>query len=460
MMNLKTGHRKKYFMLVSIIITLAVFLVACGGKSSPVDVESGQETTIEEDKAEAEPEECDPVVLNYWDEFGGPADAAVWDPIFEEFNATHECIQVEVRHIADDNFFTAIRTGVTSANPPDVFMHESGLMLKELVEAGAVMDITDWWEENEDRWQPGTNEGNIIDGVVYAVPFESFLRDIIAWNEDILEEYNIEPPQTFDDLLEACDVLSEAGEIPLAIGNQRGWPGGHIWQTMALRIAGAEKQNKLINREGVHWTDPDFILASERYLELKQRNCLSPGFASDDFGTGEAIFLGGNAAFYHPLTLTMPTWPEDLNYDWGRWPMMPDDQQPYADKWDLFLVNIYGFSISSKTEHPDEALVLFEYLVSPEVQKKFVNNERITPMVGILEEDKISNDLARWQEIIEQGTGTIGFVVLEIPAEVSRQIFDVGASAVWTEQMTPREWMEAMEIGHAELTNTEPVLNP
>jgi ABC-type glycerol-3-phosphate transport system substrate-binding protein len=123
-------------------------------------------------------------------------------------------------------------------------------------------------------------------------------------------------------------------------------------------------------------------------------------------------------------------------------------------------VNIYGFSISSKTEHPDEAMVLFEYLVSPEVQKKFVNNERITPMVGILEEDKISNDLARWQEIIEQGTGTIGFVVLEIPAEVSRQIFDVGAAAVWTEQMTPREWMEAMEIGHAELTNTEPVLNP
>lgn len=71
----------------------------------------------------------------------------------------------------------------------------------------------------------------------------------------------MEPPETFEELLAACDTLAAAGIIPITTGNKDLWAAGNWLSHMASRVVGEELYNTTLSNSGPFAT-PEWEAAS------------------------------------------------------------------------------------------------------------------------------------------------------------------------------------------------------
>ncbi len=146
-------------------------------------------------------------------------------------------VDVEVTTVPFESFKSIVQTQLRSGDGPDVLNWGSGPDFGgRLAEAGLLMDLTDAYEER--GWQVydfAKERVTTPDGMVYGIPGE--LETIgVFYNKALLEKNGVPEPTTMADLTAAADGLKEAGVIPLAVGDQEGWEGGHLL-SMALGSA-------------------------------------------------------------------------------------------------------------------------------------------------------------------------------------------------------------------------------
>jgi multiple sugar transport system substrate-binding protein len=88
--------------------------------------------------------------------------------------------------------------------------------LGTLASNGVLVDLTDWWEENAEVIQADDFAPTILDpytlwdGRRWAIPYDGDTH-ILFYNTTIFEEYGVEPPTNWDEYLEACRTITEAG---------------------------------------------------------------------------------------------------------------------------------------------------------------------------------------------------------------------------------------------------------
>jgi multiple sugar transport system substrate-binding protein len=244
------------------VAAAALVLAACGGDDDNAgdDTGSGSGSTDTESGDDAGPAE--PVTLSFY------TDKAAWEPQFEEVSA------VSGESIATDFDFTGysdaeqygafIRQSFRTDEKPDLFTWHTGSELEELVSQDLVAPTTGLWDDAvangdvpEDLRQYYT-----VDGEQYCVPLLSNFW-VMYYNTAVFDEHNIEPPQTWSDLMAVADQLVAEDVVPFY---QTNILFSFVWfQTI---LAGS---------------DPDLY------------NALSTGEASyTDPGVGEAMELWGD----------------------------------------------------------------------------------------------------------------------------------------------------------------------
>ena len=120
----------------------------------------------------------EPVELSYWTEQTADPGRAFVEAQIERFQALHPGVTITHRPLENEQFFTALRAGFTSGNPPDFFQHEANNTLFQFVVPGQVEDISDWYARPGagDRFLPGTVDAVTYDGKQYGVPTSSMRR--------------------------------------------------------------------------------------------------------------------------------------------------------------------------------------------------------------------------------------------------------------------------------------------
>ena len=89
-------------------------------------------------------------------------------------------------------------------------------MLGSLADIGALEDITDWWDANADEiaaedFAPSiSNPYTMWNDKRWAIPYDGDTH-LLFYNTTLFEEYNLEPPVTWNDYLAACQTITEAG---------------------------------------------------------------------------------------------------------------------------------------------------------------------------------------------------------------------------------------------------------
>lgn len=106
-------------------------------------------------------------------------------------------------------------------------MSWGGGPLYQYVQAEQVVDLTE--RMNQDNYKDSFVDASFssvtFDDKIYGVPVENTAVALVFYNKAIFEEYGLEPPQTYEELLNVVDTLTAAGIAPFALANKTKWPG-------------------------------------------------------------------------------------------------------------------------------------------------------------------------------------------------------------------------------------------
>ncbi len=257
---------KHFKVIVGLLFLLlgALILSACQAAEPQVIVETVEVEVEKEVVVEVTPEGPEEVTLTVWHQFAG-VEGGPWTDLKRIFQEINPHIKI------DDTAFTAedLQTAVTAAFPagegPDVVYYDaSAAYLGAVIEENFAMDLTDafkerGWEEKMFQW---AQDKTTYNDRKYGVGGYSEIVGIF-YNADLFEEFGLEPPNSWDNMIAAAERAKEEGLIPFAVGGLDVWPASHYCGVMVHAIAPLETigQAELLEGEG-SWTDPKMVEAA------------------------------------------------------------------------------------------------------------------------------------------------------------------------------------------------------
>ena len=354
------------------------------------------------------------LVINYDDL--NPAPKAAFETIVEDFKAANPDINV-VTNIQDrEAYKTAIRNFLT-ADAPDVASWYAGNRMRPFVDAGLFMDVSDVWEENNlSEPLAATKPSMTVDGKQYGVPYTNYQWGIY-YREDIFNDLGLEPPETFDELLEVSATLKENGITPFTIGTKFLWTAAGVFDYLNLRTNGYEFHNQLTAGE-VKYTDDRVREVFENWKKLVEPGYFVENHASMSWQDALAPFVNGEAAMYVMGNFAVAPMREagltDDQIGYFPFPTInPDVERAEEAPTDTF-------HIPSNAKNVEDAKKFLAYIAQPDVQTKWneaLGQLPINSEASVNEEDEF---LKAGFETVSTAAGIAQFYDRDAPAEMAK----------------------------------------
>lgn len=347
---------KRFVALSLCVLLLAVVLFTGCTKSSGTPAEepdaSAEEPASEEPSAEAPAED---ITLDLWHIWTTETDTQIdaLNLAIDAVAAAYPNISLEVTGTETNTYKTVLPTALATDEAPDIFYYWGAGMAGAEVEAGNVLDLTDYYEADTDLQAKLPRSAlyyTTFNDRIYGLTFPLNLGCLYC-NTEIFEENNVEVPETYDELLTAAEQLSAAGVVPMSLGGASLWPVLHQMGGLCIKEAGADACNAALTGEG-SFNTPEFIEAARKFQELAAAGMYSESVMSVDYDTSCTAFQNGESAM-----LFMGTWAIggiDTSPANGKVVVMPWPDPGKGHENDFFGGSVDAFWISSRTEHPDE----------------------------------------------------------------------------------------------------------
>ncbi len=183
---------------------------------------------------------------------------------------------------------------------PYQIVHASNTELVEWGFAGWLLPLNDligkYGEEYDlDDHSATAWEGATIDGQIYGVPFRA--NTLHLWyRTDLFEEYGLEPPSTYDEVMAACEVLKDEPSInlPFTMQVHAGW----AWDIRFFSFIRSFGGDYLNDDNTPAFNGPEGLAAATKIKEVIDA-CMGPEgitYSIDDSANGLA---NGTIAFIH-----------------------------------------------------------------------------------------------------------------------------------------------------------------
>lgn len=343
------------------VLSTSLLLGACGGAETPSndsELNSAGETTSGEK-----------VSLEFWSFWGEGKRRDAIEEIIEEFNTTHDTIEVKYVYQPWGDIWTKSLAAVAAGNPPDVVLQDIN-SVKQRADAEQNTNLSEYMSEEDlsNDFYPQLWDTVLYEEEPYALPFNTDTQ-VLFYNKDLLEEAGFDtPPETWNDLEEYARQLDvKNGDTFERIGFYPLWnTGADVWMLNA--------------DNGVSWFDdegnvtintPEKVEALEWILDWQDyygRNTIQNHEAefgsgvADPFISGLVAMRGQNINYYVNL---LENAPEDFNFGVAQLPEKEEGSGHYS--WGGGFV----LEIPKGAAHPDESYEFMKYLASTEVQEQF-----------------------------------------------------------------------------------------
>lgn len=169
-----------------------------------------------EESDTAEPE-MEKIVLRLWS-FHQAKEYEFWQRLARFYGNVNPHVEIRVEYISSDLYFNTSRlmTHFASGHGPDIFFVSPGTISK-FADARVLLPLTDRFDDGtRDDFYPSALEAVTIDGEIVALPIETELVGLY-YNREAFAAAGLEPPATWDDLLEAARRLKADGVSPLTM---------------------------------------------------------------------------------------------------------------------------------------------------------------------------------------------------------------------------------------------------
>lgn len=200
---------------------------------------------------------------------------------------------------SEAEYFDKIRTSFASGDAPNVFIEYGGSRTLDYVESDAILNMQSYFDEDPDwynRFYPsmfGDLKYEEYPGI-WGVPFKSYTVPLY-YNKEIFEAQNITPPESFDDLLAACEKLTAAGIKPFQVGEHDVWRLGHFHNNVVIKTLGAEAAAKLADRS-LSYDSPEMIETYRVMKDMVDKGYFGEDIINTDYNTEKSVYADGGCA--------------------------------------------------------------------------------------------------------------------------------------------------------------------
>ena len=357
--------KKVLSLILAGTMTLGLALTGCGG-SDGGGSGSGEGTPAAEDAGsdESSGDSGDKpyagVTLKWWagNAENNPGTQAVMEAATEKLGMEFE-VEVNPGGSEGDNI---IKTRMASGDLPDFMAYNSGSKLYDLNPSRGFMDISDW--DIVDKFDDAFLSSVTIDGAVYGAPQSSTQAGAVIYYKPDYEELKLEVPHTWDEFVDNCKTLADAGKTPVY------FTGGETWATQVLflgdyyNIAAANPTFADDYTEGkAKYADvPEATRSWTKYEDLV--DYLNADKSAATVTDGNFAIATGEATHWFILTQQLPLILENAENpdDIGVFGVPGDD----ADDHGLTVWEPMSWYVNKDTENVDAIKAFFEFYYSEE----------------------------------------------------------------------------------------------
>lgn len=259
-----------------------------------------------------------------------------------------------------------------AGNPPDTDYYDFNAQVPSTYEfAEHLLDLTPYLDadpEWRDSFQESVSAVTTMDGKTYGVVTDTHVLGLY-YNKAYFDQFGIDPPKTWDDLLAACETLKANGIDPIAItGTYTPYMGTWLDYLMTREVGYTTAYNTI--RDGNMSEIPGLLRAAEKVKTLVDNGYLLKGFEGTDFTAAQMQFFQGKAGM-----ICMGTWlssemadsiPADFQLGFCAFPSVSTGEGDQTE----ILSHSNIMSINKDSKNLDAVLAFVKLFTSAEVQTR------------------------------------------------------------------------------------------
>ncbi len=291
-----------------------------------------------------------------------PKQVGAMEEMIAGFTQVHPEIDVVLRSINIFAFTPQFRDLLIN-NPPDVITWTPGNKLRPYAVEGLIEPVDDVWAAGDLHMAMApTKTALSYKEHVYGVPISQYPWGIV-YRRDIFDKLGLSPPQTWEEQLENCRVIQDAGISCFGYGQEFKWTAAAWFDYLNLRVNGAEFHCALTQGE-IAWTDARVTNTFQVWAALVDEGVFSE--RRDGRHDAFQFFVEGEAAAV--LTGSYSIRPlreggmDDTKIGFYRFPQIASDV-PMAE-----IAPIDSLHIPSGAQNKDAARAFLRYAAQPAVQ--------------------------------------------------------------------------------------------
>lgn len=355
--------RKLLCLFLSLSLVLSLALTGCS------DTEGEQQGQGEEEQG-GETSDKDPVTIRVasWRE----ADRDVYEEMADKFEEEYDWITVDLDfNIDETSYYTNLQADLVDGKGPDVFDVHPSSTFTDYVDQGIILSLDDL--DFLDNYSDAARAVTTIDGTNYAF-MNSYNLVCIIYNKEIFKEVGVEPPATFDEFVEICKKLRDAGYGGIAYSGADSTFSG-LSDGIFTICCGSEADKDLVEgMDSGKYTDLTEVDGAEEALRTLQafrdNNLLYD--ASEGTSTEQAIslFAQGMAPMLYSGTYlfgTKDTSFPDIDAGIFALPTLSDNGKQYGQGGQCSVVN-------AASEHTEEAKLWIDFIARQEISSLYCSS--------------------------------------------------------------------------------------
>ena len=279
-------------------------------------------------------------------------------------------------NVNDHNTFQNQISSYLQGTPDDIVKWFAGNRNRFFAAQGLLEPVTDVWTDSiGDSLTDGLKAASTAaDGEQYFVPVYNYPW-VVMYRKSVFDENGYAVPATMDEFKALGDQMAADGLVPLALGDQDGWPAMGTFDILNMRQNGYQFHIDLMEgRE--QWSDPRVQKVFEIWRDdlLPYTQVGAPGRTWQD--AAKAMLVDKTAGMYFLGTFAAEQAAVEDIPDIGFFPF-PSLGTDF-DSENAIDAPIDGFMLSAGPENPEAAKAFLACAATPEAQLAYV----LTPGIG------------------------------------------------------------------------------
>lgn len=359
--------KKQMAAILSAVMTVAI-LIGCGeaGSTRKDAAGSGQTSASSEDAVTIK------IFSNLPDRKNGQG--LVEQMIIDEYMAANQNVTIEVEALDEEAYKTKFKAYAMDGMPDVVSIWGQPSFLDEVLDAGVLAELQE--EDYTDYgFIAGSLDGFKKDGKLYGLPRNTDIM-LIYYNQKMFEDNGWTVPATYNELLDLCGKIKDAGIIPVAMDGGDGWPMACFLTDILVKVAGTEYAD-IVSRAVAtgDFTAPEIQEATQILVNSASVGMFQMGYDSQDYGTTMNLFTNGQAAMY-----CMGSWDCSMALNQDIAPEIRDNIRAFtmpvveggkAGANDIAAWNGGGYAVSANSPVKEEAIKFLNFMYQPDKLSKY-----------------------------------------------------------------------------------------